>query len=863
LNASSPLESVPVRFRRIASQFADRIAISAPGAEWTFAELDHRSNVIAREILNRLGEAPAPVALLLDHGAPLVAAILGALKAGKMYFVLDAAHPKERLTAALANSETRLLLTDTINLPLADSLASGSLKVLEIAQNVPENFSRIELPDVPPTAGAWLMYTSGSTGEPKGIWENHAGIVRHSDVYRDLVQLTPADRLTLLTSCGLSASGTPLFSALLHGATLCPFAIRSHGVERLAAWLRERRVTIYHSVPTIFRHLATVPSAKAAFETVRLIRLGGEPLMRNDVELFRQLASDNCRLMNSFSSTETGLVTAMTMDKNSPPPDGRVPVGHPVRGVEVLLLDEHNQSVATGAEGRIAVRSAHLRQGYWRQPADSGTGVPPVRFDSHGRDARATKEPRLFITADLGKFLSDGSLEHLGRADDVVKIQGQRVDLRAVEIALLATRLVKESAATAPEDSTGERRLAAYFVPHDGADVSPQNLRAQLRAHLPEHFIPSRFVPLEKLPQTPGGKIDRHALPPLPKIETTLDAASLPQNSIEKKLAFIWESTLGVSPIGRRDDFFDLGGTSLKMVEVGVAIEDYFNIALPSSTLVAHSTIEKLAPLLSPSIAVTSPRPLVSLRNAAHGRPLFLVHSGLGEVVTYGLLARKLSERPIYGLQASGLQGESWPLMSIPKIADRYLPEILACDPTGPYLLAGTCMGGMVAFELAQRLVRLGRRVSLLALIDSPTAPYTGRRAIWHEVFLDPLRDALRIVRWSILRQRGLKVRQLHAYRRFVAAMTERANRRYHPSIYPGVVTLLLTADTKYRVADRRKLISGYARETRVCMIPGTRTGLFMRPQVDELARQLQICLEAADREIANPVPGALAGASA
>jgi amino acid adenylation domain-containing protein len=840
LSAPTPVESVPARFARVVSEFSDRIALSAPTADWTYAELDRHSNFVAIEILNRIGAINEPIALLMEHDASLIAAILGALKAGKMYFVLDAAHPKERLAAMLADSQAQLLLTDKTNFNLANSFSSPGLKVVELPENIPANFSPAELPDVSPATAAWLMYTSGSTGEPKGIWENHAGLVRHSDVYRELVQLTPDDRLTLLTSCSLSASGTHLFSALLHGATLCPFSVRTQGADRLAAWLRERRITIYHSVPTIFRHLAAAPSAKNAFETVRLIRLGGEPLLASDVESFRKLGRSDCRLINSFSSTETGLVTTNTMDVGCSMLDvRRSKVGKPVPGVEVLLLDEQNQPVAPGAEGRIAVRSAHLRQGYWRQPQLT---AEKFRTDS------ANPGLRTFITADLGKWLPDGSLEHLGRADDIVKILGQRVDLHAVETALTATGLVKEVAVTAPEDSSGERRLAAYFVPRDGADVSPQNFRTLLRSQVPEHFVPTHFVALKKLPQTPGGKLDRRALPPLPKIpRTELSLDEQPQNSVEKKLAFIWESILGVSPISRRDDFFDLGGTSLKMVEVGAAIEDYFNLVLSSSTLVAHSTIEKLAPLLSPSIAVSSPRPLVTLRTAPQGRPLFLIHSGLGEVVTYGLLARKLSARPVYGLQAPGVQGECWPLLSIPQMADRYLPEILAADPTGPYLLGGTCMGGMVAFELAQRLVRMGKHVGLLALIDSPAAPYTGRRSRSHEMFLDPPRDFLRILRWRILRLRGLKVRQLHAYRRFVAAMTELANRNYHPQPYPGTLTLLLTADTKYRVEDRRKVMSQYARETRTRTIPGTRTGLFMHPQVEELARQLDECLSEAD----------------
>ena len=899
MNATLPVDSVPTRFTRVAAQFGECVAVSTPAADWTYAELHRRSDFIAAEILSCTSRSSEPIALLMDHGAPLIAVILGVLKAGKMYFVLDASHPKERLAAMLSDSQTRLLLTDKNNLLLANSLSSHSQKILEIPQEVPADFSDIELPAVPSSAAAWLMYTSGSTGEPKGIWENHAGIVRHSDVYRDLVQLTPDDRLTLLTSCSLAAAGTHLFGALLQGVTLCPFPVRTQGTERLAIWLRERRVTIYHSVPTIFRHLAASTSAKNAFNSVRLVRLGGEPVLSGDIESFRQLCPDHCRLIHSFSSTETGLITAFSIDKNStaqflsqrlnlppsPPRSGgegrgevvlrvqgerssdphsqihfrnhssfRVPVGQPVHGVEVLLLDEQHQPAPFGTEGRIAVRSAHLRQGYWRQPT-----LTAEKF----RSDTAHPELRTFITADLGKWRPDGSLEHLGRADDLVKIHGQRVDLRAVEMALLATGLVDEAAVTAPEEASGERRLAAYFVPHDGHDVSPQNIRAKLRAQVPEHFVPSHFVALKKLPQTPGGKIDRRALPPLPKIQIAeLNAESVPKNSIERKLALIWESILGVSPIGRRDDFFDLGGTSLKMIEAGAAIEDYFNLALPSSTLIAHSTIEKLAPLLSPSIAVSSPSPLVTLRTAASDRPLFLVHSGQGEVVTYGLLVRKLSARPIYGLQAPGMQGECWPLLSIPKMADRYLPEILERDPTGPYLLGGTCMGGMVAFELAQRLARMGRRVGLLALIDSPAAPSTGRRALWHEQFFDPLRDTLRMIRWRILRLRGINVHQLQAYRRFVSAMTEFANRHYHPSPYPDTITLMLTADTKYRVADRRKLMSQYARKTRICTIPGTRTGLFMRPQVDDLARQLQACLDAADAE-AHVVPTAVASTRA
>lgn len=841
-------ESIPSRFARIASLFAGRTAVSAPGADWTYAELDRRSNFIASEILDRLGENSEPVALLMEHDAPLIAAILGALKANKIYFVLDPSHPTERLAAMLADPQAQLLLADKTNLAAANSLASEQVKVLEVADKFPAPSPRAALPEISPEAGAWLMFTSGSTGEPKGVWQNHDGIVQHADVYRELIQITPDDRLSLLASCGLSASGTNLFGALLNGAALCPFHLRSQGFERLAGWLRERRVSVYHSVPTVFRHLARAAAGKNSFETVRLVRLGGEPLLRGDVEFFRRLCPDNCLLINSLSSTETGLISALAIDKQYALPDRRVPVGRAVRGVEIFLVDGKNQPVKNGGEGRIAVRSAHLRQGYWRQP-----DATAEKFRAEGKNPRL----RIFISNDLGRFLPDGSLEHLGRAGQLVKIRGQRVDLGDVEYALLATDLVKEAVVAAPENESGEKRLAAYFVPRASADVSSQNFRRALRGQLPEHMIPNDFVPLEKLPLTSGGKIDRRALPSPPRAanKNVLSRSQRPFDVVETRLARIWESTLNFTPVGRDDDFFELGGTSLQSVEVLLHIEELFGVSLPPSTLVEHSTITKLATLLVDHAVIPSPSPLILLRAGTGGHPLFLIHSGQGDVTSYGLLARRLPGRSIYGLQSVGLQGESWPLMNVPAMARRYLPEIIAQDSTGPYLIAGTCMGGMVALELAQLLVQQGRQVGLLALLDSLHPQQSWGHHEWREKFYgavrDPVRDAFRTLRWSLLRAGGLSrsTRWLPAYRRFVTHMNSRANRCYKPKLYPGTVTIFVTAETKFPKEDRRLLLRPYAKASHIITISGNRTGLFTKPTVDELARQLQICLESVENK--------------
>jgi acyl carrier protein len=374
-------------------------------------------------------------------------------------------------------------------------------------------------------------------------------------------------------------------------------------------------------------------------------------------------------------------------------------------------------------------------------------------------------------------------------------------------------------------------------------------LRRALLQRLPGYMVPGAIVEMESLPHSAHGKVDRQALPaPENLLPGRRERVKRPRDVAERNVARIFESVLGVSPVGRADDFFALGGTSLQAVEVLAAVEEVFDVALSPSTLVERPTVEALAALLAEQTLERGGGLVVTLREGGRGAPLFLIHSGQGDVLTYGLMVRRLKPRRVYGLQAPGLRGESWPLLSVEAMAERYLPEILALQPRGPYLLAGTCMGGMVAYELARRLAAAGRAVAFLGLIDSPTPPYSGRRAIWHEALLDPLRDALRLLRWSPVRLGArVPVRRLAAYRRFVAGMTGLANRRYRPGPFPGKVTLFLTTETAYPAGDRRERIGRFARETRIVRVAGQRSGLFLPPAVNELAAKLQACLDEAD----------------
>jgi amino acid adenylation domain-containing protein len=703
-------QSIPERFAQIVARHGDHIAVRANSEEWTYAELDERSNALAVQILERPGANRQPVALLMEHGAALIAAILAVLKTGNIYLALDPSHPIERLSAMLADSRVELLITDQTNAALANSLAGKKLPILRINHDFITSSTGMSFSAVSPEAGAWLMYTSGSTGAPKGVWEDHRGVVHSADVYSKLIQLTPDDRLSLLTSCSLPASATPLFTALLNGATLCPFHVRSQGVERLAVWLCERAVTVYHSVPTIFRHFARATNDNRVFASLRLVRLGGEPVLRGDIQIFRQRCPDHCRLMNALASTETGLICAAIIDKHTVLPNGRVSVGRAVRDVDVFLENEQGQPAGNGLAGRIGVRSAYLRKGYWLRPEATAEKFRPDP---------CVLNTRIFITNDLGRFLPDGNLEHLGRVDEVAKIHGLRADLSELEAALHATYLFEEVVVTAVEDVSGECQVIVHAVPRPQTDCSSVTYRQALQQLMPAS---SRFVALQELPRLASGKIDRVYLSEnaAKTFATRTRPPIEPVDALELQLVRIWENVLGIDAIGTTDDFFALGGDSLAAMTMLVAVEKFCRVDLPVSSLIEAPTVQKLASLIkSDGLSETDLR-LVALRLRGTRPPLYCVPGAGATALEFRNLACCLSEeQPVFAFQPPGFDGRSPCLCSVEKMAKSYIDAMRVHQPRGPYYLCGSSFGGVVAFEMARQLAAESEEVRFLALLGS------------------------------------------------------------------------------------------------------------------------------------------------
>ncbi|HET7872346.1 MAG TPA: thioesterase domain-containing protein [Terriglobales bacterium] len=463
---------------------------------------------------------------------------------------------------------------------------------------------------------------------------------------------------------------------------------------------------MYHSSASTFRHFAASLTGKSLFPRLRVVKLGSEPVSSRELQLFKAHFSPSCLFVNALSSTETFMIRQYCT-RNGAVDGNLVPAGYDVPDMEVLVLGEDGQPVGTGEVGEIVVRSRYLAVGYWQKPEETKAAFAP---DSAGSDLRS------FRTGDIGRVLPDGALVHLGRKGSRVKIRGNRVELAEVEAALLTVPGVRQAVVAAQEDERGNRVLVAYVVPTAKDATAPVVLRRALRERLPRYMVPSLFILLDELPVTPQGKIDRRAVQ---QQRAKVDSDE-PRDDTEAQLVELWKGLLKVDHVGIRDDFFDLGGDSLLAASLLFQIEQVFGKELFPSILADDATIERLASTVVEQWTAEPSPWLVAGKQPASHTPFFYLHGDYSGAGLYSIrLARFLGEEfPFYALQP--LKRFETPLpASIEAMASAHLETLLSVQPHGPYLLGGYCNGGLVAFELAQQLLRRGEAVDLLFIFDT------------------------------------------------------------------------------------------------------------------------------------------------
>jgi amino acid adenylation domain-containing protein len=598
-----------------------RLAVTDAGGSWSYGELEAQSNRLAHRLAAGGIGRQEVVAIYAHRSATLVWAVLGVLKAGAAFVVLDPAYPAARIIETLRLAQPRAWLEMTAAGAVPEPLAGfvtelpGCLCLAlppwtECTGGGPVAGQPATDPGVPvgPDDLAYIAFTSGSTGAPKGILGRHGPLSHFLPWQQRELGLTGEDRFSLLSGLGHDPLQRDLFTPLYLGAAICvpdPAEIAVPG--RLSAWMRRQAVSVAHLTPAMGQLLTESGAGAAeALTALRYVFLVGDVLTRRDVARLRRLAP-GVACVNLYGSTETQravgyhVVDAAEAADAAPgagEPSGKevLPLGRGMQDVQLLVLSRAGQMAGIGEVGEISMRSPHLARGYLGDA--SGTAD---RFLANPFTARAGD--RLYRTGDLGRYLPDGEVAFAGRADTQVKIRGFRIELGEIQAQLGRLPGVREAVVLATDEDGAGRRLVAYAVLEPAAAPPPSTaeLRAHLKAALPAYMVPSAFVLLPRMLLTPNGKIDRRALLALATAQPASDAAyRAPQTRAEVVIAGILREVLGVERVGAEDNFFDLGGNSLLLVQVQSRLQAAFEREVAVLDLFSNPTVGALARHLAP-----------------------------------------------------------------------------------------------------------------------------------------------------------------------------------------------------------------------------------------------------------------------
>jgi amino acid adenylation domain-containing protein len=717
-------ELVTTLFNGWVDRNPEQIALSQGDRTLSYKELSNIAHTIAQGLL-AYGVAPTDVvAVYGTRSFGLIASMLGVLLSGGVLLTLDPKLPSYRHSLMLQAAKAKYVICIDGEYPENHELWQ-SLQIIYVnaetgISNQPQDKATRELPQIKPDDAAYIFFTSGTTGVPKGVLGCHKGLAHFLNWQRQTFGIGLQDRVAQLTGLSFDVVLRDIFLPLTSGATLClPKGENNLEPTQILRYLEQEQISLLHTVPSLAQSwLVNVP-AEVCLRSLRWLFLAGEPLKETLVQSWRAAFPESGEIVNLYGPTETTLAKCY-YQVPAVPTSGIQPVGLTLPQTQALVLTTTNQLCGIGEVGEIVLRTPFRSLGYINASQENKARFVPNPF---GNDT----EDLLYYTGDRGRYLPDGLLEILGRQDHQVKIRGIRIELGEIETVLTQHPDVFQAVVIAREYTPGDQRLVAYIIPQLEAALSINEIRRFLDSKLPQYAIPSAFVLLDTLPLTANGKVDRQALP-APELSRQEPEASFvaPRNQVEHQLTQIWQEVLGVQPIGVRDNFFELGGHSLLAVKLFWQIEQTFSKKLPLAILFQSGTIEALAQILSPVTAFTQQQPsqpawssLVAIQPNGFKPPFFCIHGLGGEVLCFRELALYLGpEQPFYGLQPQGLDGK--PLLTrLEDMAAHYIQEIKAIQPQGPYFLGGYSFGGFVAFEMAKQLHQQGEKVATLVLLDS------------------------------------------------------------------------------------------------------------------------------------------------
>ncbi len=582
------------KFEEAVKQHASRIAVKVDTETVTYDGLNRRANQVASEIITQPGPGNGnkQAALLLEHGIGMTAAVIGTLKAGWVYIPIDRNYPENRIAYLLENAEADTVITNGKNLDLARRVAEAcqrDVTIIDIDAIPKDTPGHNPERNISGDSNAYILYTSGSTGRPKGVIQTQANTYYYVRNWIQRFEITPRDRMTLVTSFTHDGFQQDIWAALLGGATLFPYDVKDVLAHApLPQFVQQEKITIWHSVPTLYRYLADNlrPADTPPFPHLRFVLLGGEPLRNHDFEILEQFFP-RARLANVYGQTESSVASICIYKAGDT--FGFPVLGQPLDQTELLLVDDEGEVVEDIGSGEIVVACAHIAPGYWKDPETT-----EEKFDQDDDLGR------FYWTGDLGSLRGDETITLMGRKDFQVKIRGFRVETGEIESVLKKHPGLNETAVVLKQtgDEEDEPYLRCYFTPGEPA-ASGEVLREYLLHQVPDYMVPQIFIQMEQFPLTSSGKIDRKALPE-PDLEETEKIHTPPATETEKQLAAIWKELLFLHhepphPLCREDNFFQLGGHSLKAINLISTVHREFHVKLELEDIFSIPNLHALA----------------------------------------------------------------------------------------------------------------------------------------------------------------------------------------------------------------------------------------------------------------------------
>jgi non-ribosomal peptide synthetase component F/thioesterase domain-containing protein/acyl carrier protein len=837
----------------VVRRFPERIALAGPDGSMTYAELWRAMAGLAEQIAG----ATAPgdlLGILAPVSTAFPIALLACLAAGRPFVAIDPDYPAEWIERVLDDTRLSLLLVVNAGHGAAEPIP-GAPRTLNLndARHASPSWRPARLG---PDEAACVLFTSGSTGLPKGIVNSQRNLLQRVSQSINAGHVNSDDRFLTLTSLCTIVGVRDMITALLVGASAYLLDPQKAGAREILRVIRDCRISILFAFPALLRSVVE-SSQTGAGDDLRLVRVGGDTTLWSDIALLRAWMSPGASIQLVYAATEAPMMQWF-VGEIAAGDDERIPIGYPLPGNALAVIDENGVPTREGEVGELLVRSPYVALGTWVEGRCEAGAIQRDPLDC---------SMRILKTGDLVRRRSDGLYDRIGRKDRQVKIRGARVELDGVEAAIRRCASVRDVGVIARTDGdSGAARLVAYVQPHGTAsDDFLNELKAMMRRTVPQHMRPWRYYTTPVIPRLPNSKLDGRALRAMDLARSMEEAGSrtgppgrtwIEQDAIEIIVAHIWRDVLGLGLTAAEDDFFDLGGDSLRAISMTYELEKALRRELPMNLINQAPTFAAFCATLRENVpAVYSP--LVVLKPGHGSPPVFFIHGVGGSVMELFSLCRKVTwTGPVIGIQARGLDGRDPPHDTVEAMTDEYFRAVKTRQPEGPYFLCGYSFGGLVAFELARRLSESGDEVAFVGLFATlPPGHHFLRLWAWASYFCRRLAQGVVALKDRPLRTWAGSSGGADTLRapagappalRAVAANALSASTSYRPGTYAGELTIFDPSSRDFGLPSSAGLWSRHASALRRHSLQGRHDDMLAGANAEAAADLLTRCLGAA-----------------